>query len=363
MISISLCMIVKNEEKVLKRCLNNVMNLVDEVIIVDTGSTDRTKEVAKQFTDKIFDFPWENDFSKARNFSLSKATKDYFMWLDADDVFPDEKKNAFLEMKKSLDPAIDMITMPYETDFDEKGRPIFSYIRERICRNHGGFHFQGKVHEAIPFSGKIWHLDIPIRHKKEKPKERGRNLKIYLDMEKRGEFFDSRSLYYFGRELLAGEQYARAGEVFQKFLERPDGWIENQIDAQRQLAFCFRKAGKEKEALNSLLNTMSYDVPRGEVCCELGEYFLEQKKYEQAVYWYRQALHAPKRLETGAFIQEECYGFLPAIFLCVCYDRMGDFRKAEYYNDLAGKFKPDSIHYQRNKIYFEDRRKQHAPIS
>ena len=63
MISISLCMIVKNEEKVLKRCLNNVMNLVDEVIIVDTGSTDRTKEVAKQFTDKIFDFPWENDFS------------------------------------------------------------------------------------------------------------------------------------------------------------------------------------------------------------------------------------------------------------------------------------------------------------
>lgn len=86
MSTISLCMIVKNEQDVLSRCLLSAADLVDEIIIVDTGSTDATKEVAKNFTDKIYDFIWCDDFSKARNFSFSKATCDYVMWLDADDV-------------------------------------------------------------------------------------------------------------------------------------------------------------------------------------------------------------------------------------------------------------------------------------
>ena len=83
---ISLCMIVKDEEDVIARCLDSVKDLVDEIIIVDTGSTDRTKEIVSKYTDKIYDFEWVNDFSKARNFSFSKATKDYILWLDADDI-------------------------------------------------------------------------------------------------------------------------------------------------------------------------------------------------------------------------------------------------------------------------------------
>ena len=74
MITISLCMIVKNEEKVLARCLDSLEGLMDEIIIVDTGSTDRTKEIAAGYTDKIYDFEWVDDFSAARNFSFSKAT-------------------------------------------------------------------------------------------------------------------------------------------------------------------------------------------------------------------------------------------------------------------------------------------------
>ena len=77
MVSVSLCMIVKNEEDVLERCLESAAGLVDEIIIVDTGSTDRTRKIAARFTDKIFDFSWRDDFSAARNASFSHASMDY----------------------------------------------------------------------------------------------------------------------------------------------------------------------------------------------------------------------------------------------------------------------------------------------
>ena len=72
MISISMCMIVKNEQDILARCLDSYAGTYDELIIVDTGSTDNTKEIAAHYTDKIYDFEWINDFSAARNFAFSK---------------------------------------------------------------------------------------------------------------------------------------------------------------------------------------------------------------------------------------------------------------------------------------------------
>ena len=86
MASVSLCMIVRNEEQVLGRCLSCVKDFADEIIIVDTGSTDKTKEIASLFTDQIYDFPWIDDFAAARNFAFQKGAGDYLFWLDADDV-------------------------------------------------------------------------------------------------------------------------------------------------------------------------------------------------------------------------------------------------------------------------------------
>ena len=80
MITISLCMIVKNEEKNLPRCLNSIKDLVDEIIIVDTGSTDQTKEVAARYTDQVLDFKWIDDFAAARNFAFDQSQMQYCMW-------------------------------------------------------------------------------------------------------------------------------------------------------------------------------------------------------------------------------------------------------------------------------------------
>ena len=103
-------MIVKNENLVLENCLNSVKDLVDEIIIVDTGSTDNTKEIAKKYTDKIYDFKWVDDFSKARNYSFSKATKDYILWLDADDYLAEketlQKINDFFTITRTAPPYV-----------------------------------------------------------------------------------------------------------------------------------------------------------------------------------------------------------------------------------------------------------------
>ena len=77
MVTVSLCMIVRNEEAHLAHCLRSVKDLVDEIIIVDTGSTDQTKEIARSFSCRIFDFPWQDDFAAARNFSFDQARMDF----------------------------------------------------------------------------------------------------------------------------------------------------------------------------------------------------------------------------------------------------------------------------------------------
>src|SRR3989344_295540 len=101
--TLSLCMITKNEEQFLEQCLNSVKELVDEIIIVDTGSTDKTKEIASKFTDKIYDFQWCDDFSAARNESLKYATQDWILVLDADEVI---SKEDYQKIKELIQPEI-----------------------------------------------------------------------------------------------------------------------------------------------------------------------------------------------------------------------------------------------------------------
>ena len=101
MFTISVCMIIKDEEKTLNRILSAIKKFADEIVIVDTGSKDNSIEIARKYTDKIFHFIWIDNFGEARNFSFSKATKDYIMWLDADDVIKDSEIEKILKLKQS----------------------------------------------------------------------------------------------------------------------------------------------------------------------------------------------------------------------------------------------------------------------
>ncbi|MCL2198235.1 MAG: glycosyltransferase [Defluviitaleaceae bacterium] len=351
MFTISLCMIVKNEEAVLARCLNSIKDAVDEIIIVDTGSSDATKEIARQYTENIYDFVWVNDFSEARNFAFSKATKDYQMWLDADDVFPEDSLKKLLEMKKTLENVVDIITMKYITDFDSNENPVNIATRERLMLREKGYKWMDPVHECIPLVGNVFHSDLVVHHRK--PKKEGasrRNLEIYMALEKSGKPLPPRQLYYYARELKDHGLWIKAAYYFEKFLETKKGWAEDNIAACFNLSACHKALNNKEKILPILFKSFEYDAPRAEICCEIGYFYKRAGEYAAALKWFEIAANMDTPDSLG-FILADYWGYIPNIECCVCCCHLNDFKKAKKFNERAASFKPDAPAVEINRKY------------
>lgn len=353
MITISLCMIVKNEEDVLERCLKSAEKIADEIIVVDTGSTDSTKEIALRYTEKVYDFIWTDNFAAARNFAFSKGSMQYLMWLDADDVLLKEDQELILELKASLSEDTDVVMMRYNTAFDEKDKPLFSFYRERLLKRETGFIWKGAVHEAIEPMGKIIYSQAAVTHKKLKTNEPGRNLRIYQKQLELGNILTGRDLFYYARELYYDGRDKEAEEELVKYLDEKNGYVENRIEACRFLALSRYRLKKDDQALQALLLSLRYDSPRAELCCDIGRHFLDRDKPAMAVPWFELALTIKRKDMSGGFIRPDCYGYIPLMQLCLCYYRLGNIAMAEQYNHAAGVLKPDSPAYLYNKRYFD----------
>lgn len=348
--SISLCMIVRNEEDSLGRCLSSVQEAVDEIIIVDTGSTDRTKEIAASFGAVIYDFEWIDDFAAARNYAFEQATQTFILWLDADDVIEKADLKRLLALK-SKELPYDSISMNYHLTFDSSGKPVYSLRRNRLVRRSCGFRWHGPVHEYLAVSGRIYHSDVAVTHRKER-QHTDRNLRIYLKRLESGEDFSPRDQYYFANELRDHSRHEEAVDWYEKFLESGLGWVEDNIGACMKQADCFGKLGQTDHQIASMLRSLRYDLPRAEFCCQLGAVFLEQKRYEQAIYWFTQAtlLEKPKHL-MGA-TDNASWTWLPHLQLTVCYDRIGDRRKALEHHRKAKGYNPNHPSIVYNEKFF-----------
>lgn len=349
---ISVCLIIKDEEEVLERCLKSIESFADEIIIVDTGSIDNSKSIALQFSEKVYDFEWCDDFSKARNYAFSKANKPYIMWLDADDYINSGEIEKILNLKENMDGKTDIYMCYYDRVFDKDKKPIFSFYRERIIRNHSSFVWTGKIHEVIVPKGMIEYTDIHICHGKVKTDDKDRNIRIYEKMLEK-EVLNPRDQYYYARELYDHKRYKECIDQLHIFLSGEKGWLEDNIQALQLLSNCYLEVDQPKKAIRSLFYSFIYDKPRAEICCSIGKYFLELERYEQAIYWYYAASRCIREDGKQGFIQPDAYDFTPYIQLCVCYDRIGQHEKAQMYNDMAGSIKPQHPSYLHNKEYFE----------
>ncbi len=355
---LTLCMIVKNEEEVLARCLSSLGDVFDEIVIVDTGSTDKTKEIAQLFTPFVYDFVWVDDFSVARNFSFSKATGDYVMWLDADDVLIPTEQTKLKKFKQTLDGSVDCYFLQYAIAFDQNENPTFCYYRERILKNDGSFVWVDPVHEVITPHGKTQYEDITIYHKKQKPSNPKRNLAIYQKLIQRGQPLSPRQQFYYARELYHNGQDNEAILEFEKFLTSGNGWVENCIEACFNLGQLYHKTDQPRKAKQTLYDSFNYDLPRGEICCELANIFVSENNYTHAIFWLETALRCKPNLKGGGFVLTECYQFIPILQLCYCHYKLGNITLSKQYHLLSKTLNPTHPSVIHNEKFFNEQEKQ-----
>ncbi len=179
MSTISLCMIVKNEEKVLGRCLDSVQGVVDEMIIVDTGSQDQTVAIAKTYTDKVYTTKWEGDFSKARNTALEKATCKYCLVLDADEVLEGDAKSKLKAFVRQGKNEVGRLTI--RSTFMQDGKvSVASDCISRLFPT--GVRYVGAIHEQLDTKLQRSDLDVTVAHDGYLANDRGpRNIPILLE--------------------------------------------------------------------------------------------------------------------------------------------------------------------------------------
>ena len=348
---ISLCMIVKDEEMVISRAIICANQFVDEIIIVDTGSTDRTEELASVLGAKIYHYDWCNDFSKARNFAFSKATKDYIFWMDADDYITPQNTQLIMNLKKSLKyDEVDFVSMKYSLSLDSTGNTNTSLSRNRIVKRENNYKWIGKIHEYLEVWGKNLNTNICIHHGKVKPIV-DRNIKYYERMESKGDNFTLRDRLYYGNELYYSGKYEEAIIQFRIFLESDSGWVEDIKTASANLCSCYEKVGMLEEIKEIILKSFKEDIPRADLCCKLAECFFEENKISQAIYWYKHARECIPENNCMGYDFVDYYTWIPTIQLVLCYSILEKYEEAYYYNELTGIYKKNNHKVESNRQF------------
>jgi len=310
-------MIVKNEEFFLENCLNAIKDLVDEIVIVDTGSTDKTIDIAKKFTDNIFSFTWADNFADARNESLNHATKDWVLVLDADEIIAKRDFDAIKSLTKKdgivgfAFPQRNYTNNAARTDFifnkddtfaessDFLGR-VESWI-VRLFKNNEKIRFSGAVHELVEPSirkqGKKFELvRIPIHHFAE---NKNKNILI------------QKATFY--------HKLAK-----KKIAENP-----NDAEAHFQLGVQFKEKQDFSSAEESFTQSIKLDPRRISAMLNLAIVQHKQRKFDEAITSYRRALKKNKLLAEAYF----GLGF--------CFFNKGDFDQAKANFEKAIENNPD----------------------
>ena len=299
-------MIVRDEEDVLQRCLDGVNLFADELIVVDTGSADATKQIAARYTEQVYDYAWDDDFSAARNDSYRFATCDYVMWMDADDVIDAENAAKINRLKRVATEFPQGFEMLY--DIPENGCIIYSL---RMVRRDVGPIWTGALHESIDLHGSIVDTDITILHRKLRTEDHVRNIRII-------------------RKLLHEN-------IPISFHIQSNGWLDCYLAGETELAdklyrLC-RHQAKQGDCVGLKSSLLIADV----LC--------NREQYNAALQWYTMALSQAKGSTLAAF----------AVFqqITKCCARLGRWSEARLYNEMALELRPGSRSARLNRISLE----------
>ena len=313
--TVSVCMIVKNEEENLPRALDSVKDVADEIIIVDTGSTDRTVEIAKSYGAKVYHHEWEKDFSKARNQSLSYATKEWIFILDADEELVQEDVPLLKDALRNKDHHLISISVfnLSRDDLETSFLPSIRFFRRKV-----GAYYDGIVHNQLKFDKRsyvILRVGVGIRHygyglspEKMKAKiERSREL-LFKQLEKNpNDPFANMNL----AQIYRGEKNNPPPEICDKIMFHARKVIDNtdptssnhahlHLMALHQMASaCFYKQEMEK-AKEYCFEALKYKPDYLDPIITLGFIYSMTEEWAEAKKWYLHYLDAKRKFQDYA---------------------------------------------------------------
>lgn len=325
--TISVTVICKNEQENLKR-LFPCLGFANEVVFVDTGSTDDSVETAASFGAKIYEFEWCDDFAKARNFAISKASCDYIMWVDCDDILSIRTQNLITEWKKNpVHSCADFYYMKYVVG--DKFKTAF--WRERLVRNCDKCRFVGFIHEVIPPFGQKRTFDGEVIHVSNADHS-ARNLAMYRKAQTKGKRFTARDKYYFARTLYDCGLCDEAMAMFDCASRCRSLSLTEVVDCKMHIAKMRLNLGENRRALDVALSAVRLLPPSPEVCCVVGDCFRQCQQMTTAVGWY---LLATRAEYSGGFAYDYYRRYYPYMRLSEAFSFLGDDGQSAYYANCA----------------------------
>lgn len=332
-------MIVKNEAAHLEQCLQSVYNYVDEIVIVDTGSIDLTKEIAFKFTDKIIDFLWCDDFSSARNFSLSKATNDWVLVLDADEIitsFNEEQVRRLVERNYDNVGRIERINAMADPSGEKR------YI-ERVNRlfNRNYYHYEGIIHEQIVRNDGLPYETVPVEIIVEhigytletikRTDKIARNITL-LERALSQNPEDTYLLYQIGKSHYLAKDFRKAVDFFQRALALPVDYaleyVENMVETY---GYALINCERYPEALH-LENYTQYYTGSADFQFVMGLVYMNNGMFVQAVKSFNECTGK----KTGKV--EGVNSYLPNYNIGVIFECLGDLVQANRYYCKCGAY-------------------------
>lgn len=329
--TISCCVIAKNEENNVEQWYRSIEGCFDEVIFVDTGSTDRTVEIAKSLGLKVYHFDWVNDFAAARNFSFSHATSDYVFWNDLDDVL--ENKEEFIKFRDTIMSLADYWVATYHYASDAYGKAVISFVRERVMKRSKQFQWKYFVHEGVMPESPLGPVTTQfigswaVRHKRTESdmiKDRSRN----LDMFKGRNNLDPRMQYYLGKELFESNKPVEAINQLLLAMNNKSLETHDRVLGIQYTAMAYMKCGRFDQAIEMAHLGLMLRPNRAEFNVLIADCLVKIGRPMEAVPHLAAAKASYREGVSPIFTQEDYYSRMPRQLLTHIYANIGDLERA-----------------------------------
>ncbi|MBE5882584.1 MAG: glycosyltransferase [Lachnospiraceae bacterium] len=307
MIPVSVCIIAKNEEKNIEKCLRAIHKHPFEIVVVDTGSTDRTKEIAARYADKVVDFEWIDDFSAARNFSISQASHDWILVIDCDEFIDKLNFQVMQKLMKQFPYAIGQLSRD-NICYDSSHNTIHTYDLVERLFNRRTYHYEGTIHEQVvrKDGGRPFGFEFPlyVTHTgyygtpEEIKSKSERNLRL-LEKELEQHSDDPFLYYHLGESYCLDNNYEKAYEYFDKGLYLD---VDETLEYVQRMVVSYGYVliyTNRLEKAQSLENLYDYFCNVADYLFMLGNVYLKVRRNEDALKAFLTATTCENHFDEG----------------------------------------------------------------